>query len=82
MFLQGVASMECGQQGMSPMSFDESLSGCGSMIPVFQAVISPVVPVVEASFNSCPVLPVNGLLEDKTKVHVAGVPLSSVNSRL
>ena len=25
-----------------------------------------------------PVLPVNGLLEDKTKVHVAGVPLSSI----
>ena len=37
-----------------------------------------MVPVVEASFNLCPVLPVNGLLEDKTKVHVAGVPLSSV----
>ena len=46
-------------------------------IPV-EAVVSPVVPVVEASFNLCPVLPVNGLLEDKTKVHVAGVPLSSV----
>ena len=40
--------------------------------------VSLVVPVVEASFNLCPVLPVNGLLEDKTKVHVAGVPLSSV----
>jgi len=42
--------------------------------------VSPVVPVVEASFNLCPVLPVNGLLEDKTKVHVAGVPLSSVEA--
>jgi len=31
-------------------------------IPV-EAVVSPVVPVVEASFNWCPVLPVNGLLE-------------------
>ena len=29
--------------------------------------ISSVVPVAEASFNLCPVLPVNGLLEDKTK---------------
>ena len=46
-------------------------------IPV-EAVVSPVVPVVEASFNWCPVLPVNDLLEDKIKVHVAGVPLSSV----
>ena len=45
--------------------------------PVYPGCI-PVVPVVEASFNLCPVLPVNGLLEDKTKVHVAGVPLSSV----
>jgi len=31
-------------------------------IPV-KAVVSPVVPVAEASFNWCPVLPVNGLLE-------------------
>ena len=46
-------------------------------IPV-EAVVSPVVPVVEASFNWCPVLPVNDLLEDKIKVHVAGVPLSSI----
>jgi len=37
-----------------------------------------VVPVAEASLSSCPVLPVYGLLEDKTKVHVAGVPLSSI----
>ena len=57
-------------------SGDESLSGCGSFLCI--QGVSPVVPVVEASFNLCPVLPVNGLLEDKTKVHVAGVPLSSV----
>ena len=44
------------------MSFDESLSGNGS-IPVVQAV-SPVVPVeAEASLSSCPVLPVYDLLE-------------------
>ena len=38
-------------------------------IPVYQAVlISPVVPVAEASLSLlCPVLPVSGLLEDKTK---------------
>jgi len=54
-----------GLQGMSS-TYDESLSGCGS-IPVVQAVVSPVVPVAEASLSSCPVLPVNGLLEDKTK---------------
>ena len=40
-------------------------------IPV-EAVVSPVVPVVEASFNWCPVLPVNGLLEDKTKSPCGG----------
>jgi len=32
----------------------------------------------EASLSLCPVLPVNDLLEDKIKVHVAGVPLSSI----
>ena len=37
-----------------------------------------MVPVAEASLSLCPVLPVNDLLEDKIKVHVAGVPLSSV----
>jgi len=45
-------------QGMS--SCDESLSGCGS-VPV--KAVSPVVPVAEASLSLCPVLPVNGLLE-------------------
>jgi len=29
--------------------------------------VSPVVPGAEASLSWCPVLPVNGLLEDKTK---------------
>ena len=57
-----VASMGVCLQGMS--SCDESLSGSGR-VPV--KGVSPVVPVVEASFNLCPVLPVNGLLEDKTK---------------
>jgi len=38
--------------------------------------VSPVVPVVEASFN------LSMACWNKTKVHVAGVPLSSVNTRL
>ena len=49
-------------------------------IPVYQAVVmSPCSSsrLKRPSVGS-PVLPVNGLLEDKTKVHVAGVPLSSI----
>ena len=45
-------------------SNDESSSGSGR-VPV--KAVSPVVPGAEASFSWCPVLPVNGLLEDKTK---------------
>ena len=48
------------------------------LVRLWEGSCEGCVPVVEASFNLCPVLPVNGLLEDKTKVHVAGVPLLSV----
>jgi len=58
---RGVASMEwCAYKACR-----HETSPCpvvGETIPV-EAVVSPVVPVVEASFNWCPVLPVNGLLE-------------------
>ena len=48
------------------------------LVRLWEGSCEGCVPVVEASFNLCPVLPVNDLLEDKTKVHVAGVPLLSV----
>ena len=65
-FNGGVAYKACHRRTMSPCPVvgESPVKG-----------VSPVVPVVEASFNLCPVLPVNGLLEDKTKVHVAGASI-------
>ena len=53
-FNGGVAYKACHRRTMSPCPVvgESPVKG-----------VSPVVPVVEASFNLCPVLPVNGLLE-------------------
>ena len=44
--------------------------------------ISSVVPVAEASFNLCPVLPVNDSLERDQIVHVAGASIVVYKNRL
>ena len=69
-----------------------SLNGVGAYKACHRRTMSPC-PVMGGSCQGCiscgssrlkrpsvcsPVLPVNGLLEDKTKIHVAGVPLSSI----
>ena len=45
-------------------SCDESLSG---RVFLWYRLWLMMIPVAEASLSLCPVLPVNGLLEDKTK---------------
>jgi len=65
----------CLLQGMSS-TYDESLSGCGR--ESCEGCVSSGSSRLKRPSVCSPVLPVNGLLEDKTKVHVAGVPLLSI----